>query len=156
MAREMPPAIYVSHSGTTESGAAEASLLQPRDVRPRAPRQRTLIAARLLRVGMPEHAVIVRNVSVRGMCLAVRGALHHDLPLANEIVAIRLPENVEHLAEVRWTDDREFGVELFATLDVEELGAANRRRHRVFLELMDPRGAAADAAQARVNFTPRF
>ena len=138
MAREMPPTIYTSHFGTTESELAKASLLPPRHVQPRAPRQRTLIAARLLRVGTPEHAVIVRNVSVRGMCLAVRGALHRDVPLPGEIVAIRLPENVEHLAEVRWTDDREFGVELFSTLDVEKLGAANRRRHRIFLDLMDP------------------
>ncbi|EQB18077.1 hypothetical protein [Novosphingobium lindaniclasticum] len=130
MAREMPPTIYISHFGTTESELAKASLLPPRHVQPRAPRQRTLIAARLLRVGTPEHAVIVRNVSVRG-------ALHRDVPLPGEIVAIRLPENVEHLAEVRWTDDREFGVELFSTLDVEKLGAANRRRHRVFLDLMD-------------------
>lgn len=122
----------------TDSELIEAALLPARPIHPRAPRKRTLIGASLLRDTMPEQRLIVRNVSPRGMCLAARGHALKTMPLPDQIVCIRLPDNVEHIARVRWVDDHLFGVELFRPLDIEALGAANRRRNHRFLQMLEP------------------
>ncbi|KPH65796.1 hypothetical protein ADT71_09685 [Novosphingobium sp. ST904] len=139
----METAVYAAILGMTEAELLDAAFLPVRRLRPRAPRMRTLIGASLLRQSpaqqtAAEQPVIVRNVSERGMCLALRGmkpqesALRHD-----EIVCIRMPENVEHVGQVRWVEDRAFGVELFHTLDIEALGSENQRRNAHFLEVLE-------------------
>jgi len=159
MASEMETAIYGALLGMTDSELVEAALLPPLpyapDYLPRAPRLRTLISATLLRDMLPAQTIIVRNVSERGMCLACKGASgnggYQALPLGDEIVCIRLPENVEHLAQVRWVEGHAFGVELFCTLDVEALGAANRRRNVHFLHMLEPDGAATAMGDGAVR-----
>jgi hypothetical protein len=138
-------AIYAALLGMTDSQLVETVVPPSLGLQPRAPRRRTLISATLLRApdevgtaATPQQDIIVRNVSERGMCLATRAASQHALPLADEIVCIRLPENGEYLAQVRWVEERAFGVELFSTLDIEALGAANRKRNDRFLGQLEP------------------
>lgn len=137
-------AIHAALLGTADSQLVDAALRPDPPLQPRAPRRRTLISATLLRApdegaraACPQQDIIVRNISERGMCLAARAASQRALPLADEIVCIRLPENGEYLAQVRWVEERAFGVELFGTLDIEALGAANRKRNDRFLRLLD-------------------
>jgi hypothetical protein len=136
-------AIYAVLLGTADSQLVEAVRRDDRGLQPRAPRRRTLISATLLRApddvgtAFPQQDIIVRNISERGMRLASRAASQRALPLADEIVCIRLPENREYLAQVRWVEERAFGVELFGTLDIEALGAANRKRNDQFLGLLE-------------------
>lgn len=137
-------AIYAALLGMTDSQLVDPALRPDRELQPRAPRRRTLISATLLRApaeasgtACPQQDIIVRNISEHGMCLASRAASQRGLPVADEIVCIRLPGNGEYLAQVRWVEERAFGVELFGTLDIEALGAANRKRNDRFLRLLD-------------------
>lgn len=91
----------------------------------RAPRQRTLIRASVQTPGIPGHDVIVRNVSTRGMCIAGRGFSPH----MGEMLHVALPGGIEAKAEVRWVKHSEFGVALFADLDLWRLGVTNQRGH---------------------------
>lgn len=143
MTGERETAVYARLLGQfaetmTDSELIESALPPARAIHPRAPRKRTLIGASLLRDTMPEQRLIVRNVSSRGMCLSARGHALKMMPLPDQIVCIRLPDNVEHIARVRWVEDHLFGVELFRQLDIEALGAANRRRNHRFLQMLEP------------------
>lgn len=102
--------------------------------RTRAPRQRTLIRAVLGGMDMPDQDVIIRNISEYGMGIASRGFA----PDRGETVTITLPSGIALKAQVRWVNDKAFGVQLFEELDVRQLGLSTQRRHT------RPTGSAID------------
>lgn len=137
--KDLDMAVYAAILGMSDHELITASFL-PDDSdgdaaphrHPRAPRMRTLIRAALMpagarqdggRTGVGEETTLVRNISERGMCLVLRGTAPH----AGDIVIVRLPSHHEYRAQVRWTDGRACGVQLFEKLDVDALVVSDRR-----------------------------
>ncbi|WP_395391623.1 PilZ domain-containing protein [Novosphingobium sp. BL-8A] len=134
MGKDLDMAVYAAILGMSDDELITASFLPEANQHPRAPRMRTLIRATVvaanrttadkLKTDAPpaEETTLVRNVSERGMCLVLRGTAPH----AGDIVIVRLPSHQEYRAQVRWSDGRACGVQLFEKLDVDALVVTDR------------------------------
>ncbi len=134
MGKDLDMAVYAAILGMSDDELITASFLPEPNQHPRAPRMRTLIRATLVPTNHaasdksgpdaqpPEETTLVRNVSERGMCLVLRGTAPH----AGDIVIVRLPSHQEYRAQVRWSDGRACGVQLFEKLDIDALVVTDR------------------------------
>ncbi|TCM19035.1 PilZ domain-containing protein [Novosphingobium sp. PhB165] len=150
MGNSLDMAIYAAILGMSDDELLTASFLPEADDEhddrghryPRAPRLRTLIRASLIadhgtgKSGEPmEELTLVRNVSERGMCLVLRGTAPH----AGDMVYVRLPTNQEFRGQVRWSDGRACGIQLFEKLDVEALVVTTQRRNAPLTRMFNGR-----------------
>lgn len=146
MGKDLDMAVYAAILGMSDDELVTASFLPAARQHPRAPRMRTLIRATVIPANHAgpdtpgsdaqpvEETTLVRNVSERGMCLVLRGPAPH----AGDIVIVRLPSHQEYRAQVRWSDGRACGLQLFEKLDVDALAVTDRQDNA-------PRTSAAGA-----------
>ena len=79
----------------------------------REPRVGKMILAQMHSARLPEHDVVIRNVSRHGLCIRSKA----DLPLAGEKVTITLQAFGEYQGVIRWVHRTNFGVRLNGELD---------------------------------------
>ncbi|WP_395328521.1 PilZ domain-containing protein [Novosphingobium sp. BL-8H] len=166
MGKDLDMAVYAAILGMSDDELITASFLPDADhpnghAHPRAPRMRTLIRATVVSADRarpnaardaaasppPEETTLVRNVSERGMCLVLRGTA----PRAGDIVIVRLPSLQEYRAQVRWSDGRACGVQLFEKLDVDALVVTTPRDSTRFIHVA---GAPVQSRPMRAPMRP--
>lgn len=89
----------------------------------RETRRARLVRGTLRFAGGAEIAIVVRNLSERGLGVSCRTAP----PAPGEVVVISLPGSPDVDGIVRWTRETAFGVELTGTVDPAEIAAALQR-----------------------------
>ena len=89
----------------------------------RDPRKARLIRATLRLADNSSMAVVVRNLSERGIGVTCKGAT----PRAGTLVHVTMPGSPELPGVVRWARDGAFGIELTGAIDPQELEDAVQR-----------------------------
>gem|GEM_PF-1273027 len=93
----------------------------------RDPRKARLIRATLRLADNSSMAVVVRNLSERGIGVTCKGAT----PRAGTLVHVTMPGSPELPGVVRWVRDGAFGIELTGAVDAQSLeDAVQRELHR--------------------------
>lgn len=114
-------------------------------------RRARLVRGTLRLTGGREVAVVVRNVSERGLGLSCRSVP----PLTGERVTICLPGSPELAAVVRWVRNTSFGVELVDTVDPDDLAATLQREIARIKEATDWKVSRRHHVVAPPATTPR-
>lgn len=94
-------------------------------LRPREPRQRTLIKATVSGLRLAAQPALVRNVSQGGLGLATQG----ELPAAGDHLSVDFANGLWVSGKVAWVAGNAFGLALDRPISVEQLEKATQRQN---------------------------
>ena len=85
----------------------------------RDPRQRRFVRAQMSSDRMPQHDIVIRSLSLRG----IGGASRNFRPRHNEKVAVLMSDGQNITGWISWVDGQSFGIKLDHDLDLQSLAA---------------------------------